>query len=123
MNPRSLANLKRGGSPGRPAGVPNKASQEARGICKLLVDDPEYRTALRERLIAGRAGALEPLVWQYAYGKPIGGDDDQQEVDGGILMQLIATMRPELRDGVIEAWKVLTAPPIVQRSDDEADED
>jgi len=36
-----------------------------------LVDDPEYREALRRRLIAGTAGGVEILMWHYAKGKPV----------------------------------------------------
>jgi len=29
-----------------------------------------YRTNLKKRLREGKAGALEPVLWAYAYGKP-----------------------------------------------------
>ena len=56
---RNTSGLKRGGGPGRPKGVPNKATIEAKGACSELVDDPEYRANLKKRLIAGK---LAPAV-------------------------------------------------------------
>lgn len=56
---------------GRPAGIPNKVTLEVREAASHLVDDPEYREALKERLIAGRChAAVETMLWYYAKGKP-----------------------------------------------------
>jgi len=38
--------LKRGGSPGRPKGVPNRVTTDARAGCTQLVDDRVYRARL-----------------------------------------------------------------------------
>ena len=68
--PHNISGLKRGG-PGRPKGVPNKVTAEARAACAELVDDPVYRERLKARLLAGRLPpALECLLWHYAKGKP-----------------------------------------------------
>lgn len=68
---KSNGNLnKPGGKRGRPKGVPNKATQEAKAVCSRIVDDPAYRAALRKRMIDGSAGAMEAVVWAYAKGKP-----------------------------------------------------
>ena len=67
MNPRSLANLQRGG-PGRP-----KGSQEIIDIKKFakeLFSSPEYRLALEERLRKGKAPHIEKELLYYAFGKP-----------------------------------------------------
>lgn len=56
---------------GRPPGVPNKATLEAKEACSGLVDDPAYRKRLRRRLLAGKlAPAVETMLWHYAKGKP-----------------------------------------------------
>ena len=34
------------------------------------MEDPQYQAALQARLLKGQAGALEPLLWHCAYGKP-----------------------------------------------------
>jgi len=48
---------------GRPKGVPNKVTAEAKA-CNELVDDRTYRVALRKRLIAGKlAPAVECMLW------------------------------------------------------------
>ena len=76
---RNTSGLKRGGSPGRPKGVPNKVTTEVRSACAELVDDPVYRDRLKARLLAGRLPpALECLLWHYAKGKP----KDELEVAG-----------------------------------------
>ena len=35
-----------------------------------IVDNPTYRKALKARMIDGTAGAMEPICWYYAKGKP-----------------------------------------------------
>ncbi|MDA1095387.1 MAG: DUF5681 domain-containing protein [Acidobacteria bacterium] len=77
-NSRLLARLPRtafqpgqSGNPrGRAPGTRNKVTREAREAAERLVDDPEYREALRVRMIDGTAGAMEALMWFYAKGKP-----------------------------------------------------
>lgn len=60
-----------GNPAGRPKGLPNIATVEAREAAAQLVDDPAYREALKERLIAGRChAAVETMLWYYAKGKP-----------------------------------------------------
>src|SRR5919197_2783336 len=61
--------LRRGG-PGRPKGVPNKATVEAREFARAFIADAEYQASLRKRILAGQANHLESLLWQYGYGKP-----------------------------------------------------
>jgi hypothetical protein len=55
---------------GRPLGVQNHAKKEARQLAHELVSNPDYVEALRQRLIDGKAGDLEKILWQYAYGEP-----------------------------------------------------
>jgi hypothetical protein len=68
-NPASLGNLRKGG-PGRRPGVPNRISVEIKDLSRRLLEDPEYLAALKVRLKRGSAGAVEPLLYGYAYGKP-----------------------------------------------------
>ena len=52
--------LWRGGSPGRPPGVPNKATGEVRAFCQRLAD-LEYRAEFEQRWRSGTlARALTP---------------------------------------------------------------
>lgn len=56
---------------GRARGTRNKATVEAREFAQRLVGDAEYHRCLRERLLAGTAGAVEVMLWHYAHGKPV----------------------------------------------------
>ena len=58
------------GRAGRPQGSQNKTGRDARILAQKLVTDPEYLEKLRERLIAGKCGDLEKVLWHYAYGLP-----------------------------------------------------
>lgn len=55
---------------GRKPGAVNKATREIREAAKKLLEDVEYVAALQRRLKDGTAGAVEPLLYHYAYGKP-----------------------------------------------------
>ena len=45
-------NLKRGPGPGRPKGMPNKATVEVKKIFKELVEDLDYRQRFKARMVA-----------------------------------------------------------------------
>ena len=55
---------------GRRPGSPNKGSGEVRQLARNLIDNPRYRASLLPRLISGKCGQIETLLWHYAYGKP-----------------------------------------------------
>lgn len=55
---------------GRQPGSRNKATLGIREIARGFIDDPVYRAALKARLEAGTAGAMEVTLWAYGYGKP-----------------------------------------------------
>lgn len=59
-----------GPGPGRPKGVPNKATIEIKAIARGLLEDEAYRVSLRRRLLAGKASRVETLLYHYAYGVP-----------------------------------------------------
>ena len=59
-----------GAGRGRPVGSQNKSTIEVKRLARQLVIDPTYRKNLHARLRAGDAGAMEPLLWAYAFGKP-----------------------------------------------------
>jgi hypothetical protein len=68
---RSLANLKRGGQPGRAPGVPNLATVEIKALTsKLLLEDPAWIESARRRMIAGQATHLEMFFLAHKYGRP-----------------------------------------------------
>ena len=75
-----ITGLKRGG-PGRPKGVPNKVTVEAKAAAEALVDDPIYREQLALDVQARKvAPAIEQMLWHYAKGKP----KDVIEFDGRV---------------------------------------
>lgn len=59
-----------GNPSGRLPGTRNQSTVEVREMATRLIGDPEYLERLRERLLAGTAGAVEIMLWHYAYGKP-----------------------------------------------------
>jgi len=68
---RNIEGLWRGNSPGRPPGVPNRATRDARTLCQELIADPEYFASFQRRWRAGElAPVLEKLVWEFAFGRP-----------------------------------------------------
>jgi hypothetical protein len=74
---------------GRPKGAVNRTTREIRALARSLVEDPAYLAALRRRLVAGKAGPLEPLLFAYAYGRPTerpaGAEEGSRQIptDGG----------------------------------------
>ena len=59
------------GGPGRRAGVPNKATVEAKRFCQGLLDSPAYQKRFQAAFIARTLTPdMEKLVWHYAAGKP-----------------------------------------------------
>ncbi len=56
--------------PGRPKGSLNKRTLEAKAFARGLLNDKTYRRNLQKRLRTGAAGAMEPMLWAYAFGKP-----------------------------------------------------
>ena len=80
-------------SSGRRKGTPNKATVEIRQLARDLVDDAAYRDALRTRLINGTAGAMEPMLWAYAYGKPK--DTVKHEGDKTLIVRFGGVYKPD----------------------------
>jgi hypothetical protein len=57
--------------PGRPKGVPNKVTGEAKAFCQNLVADPEYRKKLRADFLHRRCSdQIEKMIWHYGVGVP-----------------------------------------------------
>jgi hypothetical protein len=68
---RALANLKRGGSPGRKPGVPNAATREIKSLAEAMtVGDPVWIESARRRMIAGKAPHLETFFLSHRFGRP-----------------------------------------------------
>ncbi len=67
---RNTTGLKRGGSPGRKKGVPNKAKREIQRFATEQLEDTAYVRDLKVRLRRGKAPHVETLLYHYAYGKP-----------------------------------------------------
>lgn len=81
--PANTSGLRRGG--GRPKGVPNRATREIKDLSRRLLEDEDYQAALRRRLLRGNAGAVEPLLYHYAYGKPR--ETQDVNVSGGLVFR------------------------------------
>jgi len=59
-----------GNPAGRRPGSLNQTTLEIKAAAKALIEDPEYRISLRQRLVAGKAPHMEALLHHYAYGQP-----------------------------------------------------
>lgn len=77
--------------PGRAKGTPNQTTREIRDFAQKLLEDPAYVTALKLRLNRGTAGAIEPLLYHYGYGKP----KETLEIEGGAKPLVIDLLRPD----------------------------
>jgi hypothetical protein len=76
----NISGLKRGG-PGRPKGVPNKVTVEAKAAAEALIDDPIYREQLALDMQTRKVSpAIEQMLWAYAFGRP----KDVIEFDGRV---------------------------------------
>jgi hypothetical protein len=73
---------------GRKKGTPNKATVEVSELARRLVENPAYMQSLRRRLRNGKAGALEPILWYYAYGKPKEQVDLRADSEGTVNVYL-----------------------------------
>jgi hypothetical protein len=56
--------------PGRPKGLPNKATQDVREFAQKFIDDEDYKSSLKRRILRGSAPHMETLIWHYRFGKP-----------------------------------------------------
>jgi hypothetical protein len=79
------------GEGGRKPGSVNKTTREIREFAQRMLEDPEYVAALKIRLKRGTAGAIEPLLYHYGYGKP----KDTLEIEGGAKPLVIDLLRPD----------------------------
>lgn len=61
--------LKKGG-PGRPRGLPNRATREFKELWASWLESDEYRENLKRRILLGRAPHMESYLAQLVFGKP-----------------------------------------------------
>lgn len=80
-----------GPGPGRPKGSLNKATREFQRACRKLLEDKDYRDALKKRLLAGTLKPqVEVMLHHYAYGKP------KETIDVNHMVQEDVTALQEL---------------------------
>jgi hypothetical protein len=105
---RALANLKRGGQPGRKPGVPNAATMEIRALAgRLLVEDEEWIESARRRMIAGEAPHLEIFFLSHRFGRP---KDHDQPPDRPPILFLSAYGPPGSYDPLAREGRADTQP-------------
>ena len=69
--PRSFPKGVSGNPSGRPKGAIGKMTREVREIARQIVESPAYLKHLKTRLNKGTAPHMEPVLFYYAYGKPV----------------------------------------------------
>jgi hypothetical protein len=69
---------------GRPKGSRNKTSTEVADFCRNMIESREYRASLKRRLLDGKAPHMEPILFYYAYGKPV----DRIELIGPMVKEV-----------------------------------
>jgi len=88
--PRNTSGLKRGG-PGRPKGVPNKATREMKAWARELFESEHWRVSAAKRIIEGKAPHLEAHCLQVLMPKT---DKTDVTSNGLTLAQLLAGEKP-----------------------------
>lgn len=68
--PRNTSGLKRTAGPGRPKGVPNKATREVKEWMTAFAAKPEYRASVERRLLSGKAPHIEAHMWKCLWPAP-----------------------------------------------------
>src|SRR4051794_37586393 len=89
---------------GRPKGTYlTPRTVKVRDVCRDICEDPEYAADLLVRARTRQLGAMEPVIWAYAYGKPkervdiqVGVQEDLSQFSAGELAQRLATMAAQL---------------------------
>ena len=85
--------------PGRPKGIPNRVTAEIRQLARTLLEDKPYRRSLRRRLMNGTLGALEIVLWHYAYGKPKEHVEMPETEEGASRSRVVFYIPDNHRDG------------------------
>lgn len=68
--PRNTAGLKRTAGPGRPKGLPNKATRQIKEFGERLFKSKEYQESIKARILEGKAPAVEIHLMNLTFGKP-----------------------------------------------------
>lgn len=67
---RNTSGLRRTAGPGRPKGLPNRATREFKAWAEQFFKSPDYRRSAERRILSGKAPQLETYLAQLLYGKP-----------------------------------------------------
>ena len=88
---RDTSGLKRGGSPGRPRGVPNKATREVKILAQSILEDALVQRRMLEDARRGRlAPPVMTMLFAYAYGKP------KETIDVNVVEELRVTVTDDI---------------------------
>ena len=111
---------------GRPRGTLNRVTVEVREVAHKLISSPHYVKTLMRRINAGEANHMEPILWYYAYGKPV---ERVESVDGNgntvspflMLVQLVQAAGLTSRDGA-ERFLASAEQPVIEAEEPESTE-
>jgi hypothetical protein len=91
---------------GRPKGSVNFRTRQVQTFCRSVCEDPLYRQDIVDRARSGNLGAMEAVIWAYAYGRPkesidlhIGPiEEDLSSLSAGELAQRAEDIMKTLRE-------------------------
>jgi hypothetical protein len=92
------------GNPGRPRGIQNRITLLHREFCRGIIESPEYRASLVERIMSHTLpAAVEVMLHWYAYGKPQEQKDNsmalaREELTGLTTEELLARAHTTARN-------------------------
>jgi len=93
---------------GRKTGTPNKATADIKEFARTVLTSAEYRKAVTDRIVRGKAPVIEKLLYHYAFGRPVERVEMSRSADQASQAQVIVYIPDNGRDSYIPGMKKAT---------------